>query len=111
MVTINQLLRKSKAPILDSILVLCKLLDVDKSYIYTYGDREVLKEVEEKFLYLMEERARGYPIQYILGEREFMGLDFYLEEGVLVPRPDTEILVEYTIDYKNKNYSDRNIKV
>ncbi|MBU5310699.1 peptide chain release factor N(5)-glutamine methyltransferase [Tissierella carlieri] len=111
MVTINNLLRKSENSILDSILILCKLLDVDKSYIYTYGDREVSKEVEEKFLYLMEERARGYPIQYILGEREFMGLDFYLEEGVLVPRPDTEILVEYTIDYINKNYGDRNIKV
>lgn len=111
MVRINDLLRKSQVPLLDSILVLCKLLDVDKSYIYTYGERQVSKEVEDEFIKLMKKRAEGYPIQYILGEREFMGLDFYLEEGVLVPRPDTEILVEYIIDYINKNYKSKNIKV
>lgn len=111
MVRINDLLRKSQVPFLDSILVLCKLLDVDKSYIYTYGERQVSKEVEDEFIKLMKKRAEGYPIQYILGEREFMGLDFYLEEGVLVPRPDTEILVEYIIDYINKNYKSKNIKV
>lgn len=111
MVSINDLRMKSQEFPLDSVLILSKLLQVDKSYIYTYGDREVSKEVEEKFLQLMNKRAEGYPIQYILGEREFMGLDFYLEEGVLVPRPDTEILVEYTIDYINKNYKDKKIKV
>jgi len=111
MVGINDLLRKSKAPILDSILIMCKLLDVDKSYIYTYGEREVSEEIESKFLQLVEKRTEGYPIQYILGEREFMGLDFYLEEGVLIPRPDTEILVEYIIDYINKRYKNKRIKV
>ncbi|WP_313757425.1 peptide chain release factor N(5)-glutamine methyltransferase [Tissierella sp.] len=111
MVGINDLLRKSRAPILDSILILCKLLDVDKSYIYTYGEREISKEIESKFLQLVEKRTEGYPIQYILGEREFMGLDFYLEEGVLIPRPDTEILVEYIIDYINKIYKNKRIKV
>lgn len=111
MVGINDLLRKSKAPILDSILIMCKLLDVDKSYIYTYGEREISEEIESKFLQLVEKRTEGYPIQYILGEREFMGLDFYLEEGVLIPRPDTEILVEYIIDYINKRYKNKRIKV
>ncbi|MBU5255642.1 peptide chain release factor N(5)-glutamine methyltransferase [Tissierella praeacuta] len=111
MVGINDLLRKSKAPILDSILIMCKLLDVDKSYIYTYGEREVSEEIESKFLQLVEKRTEGYPIQYILGEREFMGLDFYLEEGVLIPRPDTEVLVEYIIDYINKRYKNKRIKV
>ncbi|SHE80953.1 release factor glutamine methyltransferase [Tissierella praeacuta DSM 18095] len=111
MVGINDLLRKSKAPILDSILIMCKLLDVDKSYIYTYGEREVSEEIESKFLQLVERRTEGYPIQYILGEREFMGLDFYLEEGVLIPRPDTEVLVEYIIDYINKRYKNKRIKV
>lgn len=111
MVTINDLLRKSQNPILDSILVLCKQLDVDKSYIYTYGEKEVSKEIEDEFCWLMNKRAEGYPIQYILGEREFMGLDFYLEEGVLIPRPDTEILVEYIIEYVKKKYQDTNINV
>lgn len=111
MVAINNLLKKSEAPILDSILILCKLLDVDKSYIYTYGEREVSEEIEDKFLQFVNKRAKGYPIQYILGEREFMGLNFYLEEGVLVPRPDTETLVEYIINYINTKYKDVEIKV
>ena len=98
MVPINDLRRKYEDFCLDSVLILCKLLNKDKSYIYAYGDEEVSKEVEEVFFRLMKKRASGYPIQYILGEREFMGLNFYLEEGVLVPRPDTEVLVEYIIE-------------
>jgi release factor glutamine methyltransferase len=108
---INDLIRESKIDRLETILILCKLLDVDKSYIYTYGDKEVGDFIGAKFLELMEKRHSGYPIQYILGEREFMGLDFYLEEGVLVPRPDTEVLVEYIIEYIKKNYKEDNINV
>lgn len=108
---INDLIGKSKIDRLETILILCKLLDVDKSYIYTYGDKEVEDYIGDKFLELMEKRHSGYPIQYILGEREFMGLDFYLEEGVLVPRPDTEVLVEYIVEYVKKNYKEDNINV
>ena len=108
---IKDLLRKSKNDLLDSILVLCKLLNVDKSYIYTYGEREVSTDIVDKFLELMEKRSLGYPIQYILGEKEFMGLDFYLEEGVLVPRGDTEVLVEYIIKYIEENYGNKKINV
>ena len=104
MVTIDELRRRYKAFSLEGILILCKLLNVDKSYIYTYGGKEVSKEIENKFINLMEKVIKGYPIQYILGQREFMGLEFYLEDGVLVPRPDTEVLVEYVIDYINKGY-------
>lgn len=110
MVTIDELRRRYKDFSLDGILILSKLLNVDKSYIYTYGEKEVSKEVENKFIYLMEKRTKGYPIQYILNEREFMGLKFYLEDGVLVPRPDTEILVEYVIDYINRRYKGINIR-
>lgn len=92
-------------------MVISKLLKVDKSYIYTYGDKVVEDEVKDNYIDIMENIKSGYPIQYILGEREFMGLDFYLEEGVLIPRPDTEILVEYIIDYAKKRYGDENIKI
>lgn len=108
---INDLLRKSPCNITESILILCKLLDVDKSYIYTYGDVEVSPCIVDKFLELMTKRLSGYPIQYILGEWEFMGLDFYLEEGVLVPRPDTEVLVEYIIGYIKEKYNDIRLNV
>lgn len=108
---INELLKKSFCDLRESILILCKLLDVDKSIIYTYGDREVSPSIVDNFLKLTEKRSTGYPIQYILGGNEFMGLDFYLEEGVLVPRPDTEILVEYIIGYIKEKYENMPIKV
>lgn len=111
MVEINELLRKSKIDPMESILILSHLLNVDKSYIFTYGDREIDDSIGEEFLTLVEKRYKGYPIHYILGKREFMGLDFYLEEGVLIPRPDTEILVDYTIGHVKEKYSDEKINI
>lgn len=96
-------------PQLEATLVLSKLLRVDKVYIYTHGKEKVSPSVKEKFIKLMEKRATGYPIQYILKEKEFMGLDFYIEEGVLVPRPDTEILVEYILNYIDEKYKNESI--
>lgn len=96
------------APLLDSQLLLCYVLNVDKIYTYTHKDEKVDSHSVDKFLKLIEKRKSGYPIQYILGKQEFMGLDFYVKEGVLVPRPDTEILVEYIIDLvKNKHFGDK----
>lgn len=106
MVEINDLLRQSKIDLRESILILSTLLDVDKSYIFTYGDKEIDDSIGEEFLKLVEKRSKGYPIHYILGEREFMGLDFILEDGVLIPRPDTEVLVEYIIEYVEKEYKE-----
>ena len=64
---------------------------------------EVDSVCAEKFLSLVERRSNGEPLQYILGKWEFMGLPFYVGEGVLIPRPETEMLVEYALDFlKNK---------
>src|SRR5690606_34196785 len=98
-------------PYLEAVLVLAKLLKVDKVYIYTHREREVEPEIEQEFIKLMKKRATGYPIQYILNEKEFMGLDFYIEEGVLIPRPDTEILVEYLLTFIDKKYDKKHINL
>lgn len=92
-------------------MILAKLLNVDKSYIYAHEDKELSDSVVEEFISIMKTRADGYPIQYILKEKEFMGLDFYIDQGVLIPRPDTEILVEYLIDYIKTNYGNEDIKI
>lgn len=90
-------------PHLESILLLSYLLKVDKNYIYLNGDEEVDIEVEEDFLRIINRRKEGYPLQYLLKEEEFMGLKFYLEEGVLIPRPETELLVDFIIKKINED--------
>ncbi|MDR7869494.1 MAG: peptide chain release factor N(5)-glutamine methyltransferase [Tissierellaceae bacterium] len=100
--------RKYSNPRLESILVLSQLLKVDKSYIYIHGNEEVNQFIENRFFDIMNKRAEGHPLQYLLNVEEFMGLSFYVEEGVLIPRPDTEVLVEFIIDNIDK---DKNLNV
>lgn len=80
--------------ILDTRLLLAMVLNKDKIYLITNRDERVSKKDEKIFLDLIEKRENKMPIKYITGETEFMGLDFYVEEGVLIPRGDTEVLVE-----------------
>ncbi len=98
-------------PVLEATMVLEDLLNVDRIYIYTHGKEQVPENTVDKFLEAMEKRAKGYPIQYIIGNKEFMGLDFHVEEGVLIPRGDTEILVEYVLKYIDENYSNKPVNV
>lgn len=98
-------------PLFEARLILAKVLNVDKSYIYTYGDKEVSEDHRREFLKHIKKRSTAYPMAYLLNEKQFMGLDLYIEEGVLIPRPDTEILVEYVIDYIKKHYNDKKINV
>lgn len=93
----------SDTPMLDVEMLLCKALgDVDRIYIHININKQVEESVVNDFIGMFEQRFAGRPIAYILNNREFMGLDFYVEEGVLIPRPDTEILVEEIIDVYNK---------
>lgn len=80
--------------ILDGQLLLSKVLNKEKLWIITNRDKEVSKAKEKEFLILAEKRKKKMPIQYILGTCEFMGLEFMVKEGVLIPRGDTEVLVE-----------------
>ncbi len=90
--------REYSEPVLEVVFLLSNLLGVDETHIYTYGEKEVPKAIEEEFLEKIALRKKGYPLQYILKEVEFMGLKFYVNEGVLIPRQDTEILVEYILN-------------
>jgi release factor glutamine methyltransferase len=88
--------------ILDSQLLLSKVLNVDKLFIMINRDFNISKEQESEFKGLIKLRENKMPIKYILGESEFMGMDFIVRPGVLIPRPDTEILVEEVIKHINK---------
>ena len=89
--------------ILDCQLLLGKVLDKDKLFLITHSDEKISKVKEEEFYKLIDLRKARMPIKYILGHSEFMGLDFFVKQGVLIPRPDTEILVERGIDIVKEN--------
>ena len=101
----QELERISDTPRLDVELFLQKALgDVDRIYIHLNLNNELTKEQYDEFLGYINDRINGRPVAYIVGNREFMGLDFFVKEGVLIPRPDTETLVEEIIELcKNKN--------
>lgn len=73
-------------------------MGVDRLYIHLNLNKELTEEQKTKFMGFAEERLNGRPIAYIVENREFMGLDFFVKEGVLIPRPDTETLVEEIIE-------------
>lgn len=95
----------SDTPRLDVEIFLQKALgDVDRIYIHLNLNKELTKEQYDEFLGYINDRINGRPVAYIVGNREFMGLDFFVKAGVLIPRPDTETLVEEIIQLcKNKN--------
>ena len=88
----------SPTPRLDVETLLQKVLDVDRLYILLNLDKSLSDDEEKLFNKFIEERLSNRPIAYIVENREFMGLDFYVKEGVLIPRPDTEVLVEEVIE-------------
>lgn len=89
----------SDTPKLDTEIILQKVLgDVDRLYIQLNLNKKLSDEQIEELNRMIKERLDGRPIAYIVNNREFMGLDFFVEEGVLIPRPDTEPLVEEIIE-------------
>lgn len=92
------ILKDSLSPRLDSEVILGYCIKKDKLYIYTNPGTVLAPEEEEHYFKLIERRAQGEPVQYITGSQEFMGLDFFVKPGVLIPRPDTEILVEKVLE-------------
>lgn len=105
----NKILKEANIDtyILDVQLLLGKVLGKDKLYLITNKEKEVSKIKEKEFYKLINQRKDKMPIKYILKSAEFMGLEFQVEEGVLIPRGDTEILVEETLKFiKNERKYD-----
>lgn len=98
----DKLESKAATPLLDAQIMLCHVLDVDRLYLIVNRERILTKEEAYEYNRMIEKRLCGVPVQYIIGRQEFMGLDFNVAEGVLVPRPDTEILIEKVLDSIDK---------
>ena len=93
-----------------SKLILSTILEYNPLELTLRLDDEISKEIEDKFLKCIKNIKNGIPIQYALNSVNFYGLDFYVDERVLIPRFETEELV-YNTDLYLKKYFDNNIKI
>ena len=79
---------------LDARLLLEAVCGTDRNDLLAHGEQPVMSQAEEKYLNWIRQRAEHIPLQQLTGEQDFMGLTFSVNEHVLIPRQDTEILVE-----------------
>ena len=89
---------------LESEVLLRHLLEIDRTRLYLDLDKELSAEQEEDFRKLVERRLKGEPVAYITTRREFYGLDFYVDKRVLIPRPETELLVEKALEISRNRH-------
>ena len=83
---------------LDCELLLAKVLNKSRSYLYAWPDKELTQQQLKSFNALLERRKSGEPVAHILGEREFWSLNLKVTKDTLIPRPDTEKLVELALE-------------
>jgi release factor glutamine methyltransferase len=95
----------SDSPALDVDMLLGEILRVDRAYLLAHGEQLLTVEQQEQFAEWIDRAERGEPIAYILGRRGFYDLDFAVTPAVLIPRPETELLLEQALTWA-KNRSD-----
>ncbi len=96
----------SDSPSLDAAVLLCHALDKPRSFLLTWPDKILEAEQLSDFQNLLQRRLSGEPIAYITGEREFWSLPLKVSPTTLIPRPDTERLVEVALDKALLNQGD-----
>ncbi|MDQ7027949.1 MAG: peptide chain release factor N(5)-glutamine methyltransferase [Anaerolineae bacterium] len=87
---------------LDAQILLSHVLDVEKAYLIAYDDRVLSADEAAQFESLLQRRAMGEPIAYILGTKGFYDLDFIVTPDVLIPRPETEHLIEAALQWARR---------
>jgi release factor glutamine methyltransferase len=86
------------SPRLNAELLLLFVLSRERAYLYAHPERELTPDEQSNFDEVIRERARGCPTQYITGHQEFWGLDLLVSPAVLIPRPETEHVVETVLE-------------
>lgn len=98
------------SPQLDAEVLLSFIVKKNKSYLYTYPEKKLTAGQSNKFERLINKRVKHYSVAYLINKKEFYGFDFYVDERVLIPRPQTETIVETAIKlikkYKLKTVAD-----
>ncbi len=96
---------------LDAEVLLRHVLDMGKEQLYVNGDAPIGAGHEAKFRQLLLRRSRREPVAYITGHKEFWSLDFVVTPAVLIPRPETELLVEVALQYSRQLGSGSPVKI
>jgi len=96
--TVGELLATSKLPVRETRALLAHAMNARREWLIAHPGASVDEVQQALFATLTERRARGEPIAYLLGTQEFYGRDFAVNPAVLIPRPETELLVEAALD-------------
>lgn len=111
MTTIKQAIEKAvvmlkgsqiETPKMKARLLMQYVLKKPRQYLIVYDNKEISKEQKEKYFNYIEKMRKGMPLQHITHSQEFMKMNFFVNEDVLIPRADTECLVEEVIDIAKK---------
>jgi release factor glutamine methyltransferase len=94
---VERLTAVSDSPRLDAELLLARALDVPRSYLFAHPEDELDAAASRRFSTTIEKRATGEPLAYITGEKEFWSMNLMVSRDTLVPRPETEILVDQAL--------------
>jgi release factor glutamine methyltransferase len=103
-------LQNSSTPFLDARVLMAKVLSFSQEKVVLNYQMHLAKQLSEEFFQLVRRRKLMEPIAYIVGIQEFYGLEFYVDYNVLIPRPETELLVDivicdYNLRFQNKTVS------
>ncbi len=95
---------KIKSALLDSEILMSNVIKKSREFIILNLNKKIKEKDLNNFQYLVNQRAKGIPIAYLINKKYFWKYEFFVNEHVLIPRPDTELIVEQVLKiYKNKN--------
>ena len=94
---------KIKNPILDSEILLSQVINRDRKYIFLNSKESLKQKYLKNFNNLIARRRKGEPIAYLINKKEFWKQSFYVDQNVLIPRPDTELIIEQVLKLFLKN--------
>lgn len=113
--TISQALRQGKKKLkkagileysLDAEVILSQILESGREYLFTHPEETLRRKDRDVFFKKIKKRTQGHPLAYITGVKQFYGLDFYVDKNVLIPRPETELIVDKIRSYVNDQKMD-----
>ena len=99
------------SPRMNAEVLLMFVLGADRAYLYSHPERKLTPEEEARYDEVLAQRATGMPSQYIIGHQEFWGLNFVVSPAVLIPRPETEHLVEAVLELAREVQSPKLVDV